>query len=67
VTVAFHLPARVLYALALALADRSLVDSPLGDRAEIGNAEKGMSHSNLGMGKIKLSKSCIQMNKYKIT
>jgi hypothetical protein len=57
--VAFHLPARVLEALALALTDGSLVDSPPGHRAKIGIAGIGMSPSNPGMGEIKLSKAYI--------
>jgi hypothetical protein len=41
--VAFHLPAQVLEALALALTDGSLVDSPPGHRAKIGIA--GICHT----------------------
>jgi hypothetical protein len=64
---AFHLPARVVKALALALADGSLADSPLGDRAEIGIVGIRMSSSNPGMGEMKLSKACIQTYKNDIS
>jgi hypothetical protein len=57
--VAFHLPAQVFDAPALALADGSLVDSSHGDRIETRIAGKGMSPSNPGMGEIKLSKAYI--------
>jgi hypothetical protein len=48
----FRLQARVLEALAL--------NPTEGSRADIGMAGIGMLLSNPGMGKIKLSKSCIQ-------
>jgi hypothetical protein len=60
---AFYLPVRVFEALALAPADGSLIDSPLGGPVETGMTEIGMSPSNLGRGEIKLSKACIQTNK----
>jgi hypothetical protein len=66
VAITFRLLARVFDARALALADGSLADSPLGDRAKTRIAGKGMSPLNLGMREIKLSKAYIQMYKYKI-
>jgi hypothetical protein len=57
---AFRVLARILEALALDLVEGFLEDSAPGSRAEIGMAGIGMSPSNLGIGKLKLSKSCIQ-------
>jgi hypothetical protein len=57
--VVLHFHARVFNAPTLAPADESLANSPLGDRAETGNAGIGMSPSNLGMGEIKLSRAYI--------
>jgi hypothetical protein len=59
VTVAFCLPTRVFEALALALAERSPMDSSPEGRAETGAARNGMSPLKLGMGEIKLFKACI--------
>jgi hypothetical protein len=56
-------PPRVLDALALALDYGSLVDSPLGDRAETRITGIGMSPSNPGMGEMKLSRACIRTYK----
>jgi hypothetical protein len=50
-TAAFRLPARVSDALALAPADGSLADSPLGDWAEIGLLKKGCPIRTKGWGK----------------
>jgi hypothetical protein len=49
--------------LALALAEGSLMDSPLGGQAKIGMVGIEMSPSKLGMGEMKLSKACIQIDK----
>jgi hypothetical protein len=57
---AFRLQARVLEALALDLAEGSSKDSARGSRAKIGMAGIGISPSNPGIIKMKLSKSCIQ-------
>jgi hypothetical protein len=57
--VAFHLPARVMRALASALVKGSLLDSSLGGQAKTGMARTGMSPSKTGMGEMKLSKACI--------
>jgi hypothetical protein len=57
--VAFYLPARVMRALASALAEGSLLDSSLGGRAKTGMVRTGMSPSKTGMGEMKLSKACI--------
>jgi hypothetical protein len=51
VTATFRLPARVSDALALAPADGSLADSPLGDQAEIGLLKKGCPIRTKGWGK----------------
>jgi hypothetical protein len=61
--IALCFPTRVLGTLALASTYGSLTNSLLGHRAEIGIARIGMSPSNPGMGKIKLSSACIQMHK----
>jgi hypothetical protein len=58
--VAFHLLARVLDAPALDAAEGSSMALPPGERAEMGMAEIGMSPLKLGMGEMKLSKSCIR-------
>jgi hypothetical protein len=58
--VAFHLLARVLDAPALDAVEGSSMALPPGERAEMGMAEIGMSPLKLGMGEIKLSKSCIR-------
>jgi hypothetical protein len=58
-----HFPARVFDAPTLVPADGSLAGSPLGDRTEIGIVRIGMSPSNLGMGEMKLSRTCIQTHK----
>jgi hypothetical protein len=60
VAVAFHFPTRVIDAPALARADGSLANSPLGDQAETGIARIRMSPSNPGMREIKLSRAYIQ-------
>jgi hypothetical protein len=60
---AFHLLAQVFEALALAPVDESLVGSSLGGQAKTGTARIRMSPSKSGIGEIKLSKTCIQMNK----
>jgi hypothetical protein len=57
---AFRLQARVLEALALGMAVGSSEDSAPGTWADIRMTGIGMSPSNPRMGKIKLSKSCIQ-------
>jgi hypothetical protein len=51
---------RVFKALALTLAEGSLVDSSPGDWPETGMAGIRMSPSKPGMGEMKLSKACIQ-------
>jgi hypothetical protein len=56
-------PPRVLDALALALDYGSLLDSPLGDRAETRITGIGMSPSTPGMGEMKLSRACIRTYK----
>jgi hypothetical protein len=56
----FLLQARVLEALALGTAEGSSEESTPRSWADIRMAGIGMSPSNPGMGKIKLSKSCIQ-------
>jgi hypothetical protein len=53
--------ARVLEVLALDWAEGSSKDSMLGLRADIGMVGIKMSHSNLAMGEMKLSKFCIQV------
>jgi hypothetical protein len=58
--VAFHLPARVFEALALAPVDGSLTDSSLGGQVKTGMAGIRMSPPKPVMGEIKLSKAYIQ-------
>jgi hypothetical protein len=58
--VAFHLPAHVLNASALAPVEGSLSASPPGGWAETGIAGIGMSPSKPGMGEMELSKAYIQ-------
>jgi hypothetical protein len=57
---AFRLQARVLEVLALDPAEGSSKDSAPGSQAKFWMARIGMSPPNLGIGEIKLSKSCIQ-------
>jgi hypothetical protein len=57
---AFCLQAQVLEALTLDPVEGPSEDSVPGSQAEIGMAGIGMSSSNLGIGEIKLSKSCLQ-------
>jgi hypothetical protein len=56
----FHLQARVLEVLALHPVEGFSEDSMPGSWVVSGWQEMGMSPSNLGMGEMKLSKSCIQ-------
>jgi hypothetical protein len=56
----FRLLARVLEAPTLYLVEGSLEDSTARSRADIGMVGIDMSPSNLGIGDMKLSKSCIQ-------
>jgi hypothetical protein len=57
--VTFLLLAQVFEVLALAPVEESLMDSPLGSRAEIGMAGIRMSPSKPGRGEMKLSKASI--------